>query len=174
MLDFHIVHLDSFDSSWPNLLLGLVKPNFINSTTHCLTYYFRKQSLNNGPLLLLFYCCLRHLFKSLHLLWPMWRVWEVHVGLGHLEWSPIWSFLACPLLLGLLMGLGFKVHDGHGLGLEHDLGLGVAQAISLIGITSSPPSWIGFVLKSRGLFKAHNNQIWGSTKIKHISTIVMK
>jgi len=38
------------------------------------------------------------------------------------------------------MGLGFKVHDGHGLGLEHDLGLGVAQAISLIGITSSPPS----------------------------------
>jgi len=38
------------------------------------------------------------------------------------------------------MGLGLKVHDGHGLGLEHDLGLGVAQAISLVGITSSPPS----------------------------------
>jgi len=45
-------------------------------------------------------------------------------------------FLACPLLLGLLMGLGLKVHDGHGSGLEHDLGLGVAQAISLVGITS--------------------------------------
>jgi len=40
------------------------------------------------------------------------------------------------LLLGLLMGLGLKVHDGHGSGLEHDLGLGVAQAISLVGITS--------------------------------------
>jgi len=35
------------------------------------------------------------------------------------------------------MGLGLKVHDGHGLGLEHDLSLGVAQAISLVGITSS-------------------------------------
>jgi len=34
------------------------------------------------------------------------------------------------------MDLGLKVHDGHGLGLEHDLGLGVAQAISLVGITS--------------------------------------
>jgi len=29
------------------------------------------------------------------------------------------------LLLGLLMGLGLKVHVGHVLGLEHDLGLGV-------------------------------------------------
>jgi len=28
------------------------------------------------------------------------------------------------------------MHVGHGLGLEHDLGLGVAQAISLVGITS--------------------------------------
>jgi len=34
------------------------------------------------------------------------------------------------------MGLGLKVHVGHVLGLEHDLGLGVAQAISLVGITS--------------------------------------
>jgi len=33
------------------------------------------------------------------------------------------------------MGLGLKVHVGHVLGLEHDLGLGVAQAISLVGIT---------------------------------------
>jgi len=67
-VDFHLVHLGSFDSSWPNLLLGLVKPNFINWTTHCLTYYSRKQSLNKGPILLLFYCSLRHLFKSSHLL----------------------------------------------------------------------------------------------------------
>jgi len=29
------------------------------------------------------------------------------------------------LLLGLLMGLGLKVHVGHVLGLKHDLGLGV-------------------------------------------------
>ena len=125
-VNFHLVHLGSFDSSRPNLLLGLVKPNFTNWTTHCLTYYSRKQSLNNGQiLLLLFYCSLRHLFKSSHLLWPMWRVWEAHVGLGHLEWSPIGSFWACSLLLGLLMGLGLKVHVGHVLGLEHDLGLGV-------------------------------------------------
>ena len=124
-VNFHLVHLDSFDSSWPNLLLGLVKPNFINWTTHCLTYYSRKQSLNNGPILLLFYCSLRHLFKSSHLLWPMWRVWEAHVGLDHLEWSWIGSFWARSLLLGLLMGLGLKVHVGHVLGLKHDLGLGV-------------------------------------------------
>jgi len=107
-VDFHLVHLGSFDSSWPNLLLGLVKPNFINSTTHCLTYYSRKQSLNNRPILLLFYCSLRHLFKSSHLLWPMWRVWEVHVGLGHLEWSPIWSFFSMPLVIGPLDGLGLE------------------------------------------------------------------
>ena len=50
---------------------------------------------------------------------------EAHVGLGHLEWSPIGSFWACSLLLGLLMGLGLKVHVGHVLGLKHDLGLGV-------------------------------------------------
>jgi len=156
-VEFHLVHLGSFDSSWPNLLLGLVKPNFINSTTHCLTYYSRKQSLNNWPILLLFYCSLRHLFKSSHLLWPMWRVWEAHVGLGHLEWSPIGSFWACSLLLGLLMGLGLKMHVGHVLGLEHDLGLGVAQAISLVGITSSPPTWRGSYLRSRGSFKAHSN-----------------
>jgi len=35
------------------------------------------------------------------------------------------------------MGLALKVHDGNGLDLEHDLGLGVAQAISLVGITSA-------------------------------------
>jgi len=34
------------------------------------------------------------------------------------------------------MSLGLKVHDGYGLGLEHDLGLGFAQAISLVGIKS--------------------------------------
>jgi len=118
----------TFGSSRSNLLLGLFKPNFINSTTHCLAYYSRKQDLNNGPILLLFYCSLIHLFKSSHLLWPMWRVWEAHVGLGHLEWSPIGSFWACPLLLGLMMGLGLKVHVGHGLGLEHDLGLSVGPS----------------------------------------------
>jgi len=57
----------TFSSSWQNLLLGLVKPNFINLTTHCLTYYSRKQGLNNWPILLLFYCSLIHLFKSSHL-----------------------------------------------------------------------------------------------------------
>jgi len=118
----------TFGSSWPNLLLGLVKPNFINSTTHCLAYYSRKQSLNNWPILLLFYCSLIHLFKSSHLLWPMWRVWEAHMGVDHLEWSPIGSFLACPLLLGLLIGLGLKVHVGHVLGLEHDFDLGVGPS----------------------------------------------
>ena len=118
----------TFGSSWPNLLLDLVKPNFINLTTHCLTYYSRKQGLNNGPILLLFYCSSIHLFKSSHLLWPMWRVWEAYVGLGHLWWSPIGYFLACPLLLGLLIGLGLKVHVGHGLGLEHDLGLDVGPS----------------------------------------------
>jgi len=107
-VDFHLVHLGRFDSSWPPLLLGLVKPNFSNSTTHCLTYYSRKQGLNNGPILFLFYCSLIHLFKSSYLLWPMLRVWEAHVGLGHLEWSPIGSFWTCPLLLGLLMGLGLR------------------------------------------------------------------
>ena len=122
---FHLVYLGSFDISWPNLLLGLVKPNFINWTTHCLTYYSRKQSLNNEPILFLFYCSLRHLFKFSHLFWPMWIVWETHVGLGHLEWILIWSFWACSLLLGLLTGLGLKVHVGHVLGLEHDLDLGV-------------------------------------------------
>ena len=98
----------TFYSSWTPLLLGLVKPNFSNSTTHCLTYYSRKQGLNNGPILLLFYCSLKQLFKSSYLLWPMWRVWEAHVGLGHLEWSPIGSFWTCLLLLGLLMGLGLR------------------------------------------------------------------
>jgi len=32
--------------------------------------------------------------------------------------------------------MGLKVHDSHGSGLEHDLGLGVAQAISLVGMGS--------------------------------------
>jgi len=40
------------------------------------------------------------------------------------------------LVIGPLDGLGLDVHVGHGLGLEHDLGLGVAQAINLVGITS--------------------------------------
>ena len=44
-----------------------------------------------------------------------------------------------PLVIGPLDGLGLEMHVGHGLGLAHDLGLGVAQAISLIGITSLGP-----------------------------------
>ena len=52
------------------------------------------------------YCSLRHLFRCSHLLWL------THVVLGHLEWSPIRSFWACPLLLGLLMSLGLKVYLG--------------------------------------------------------------
>jgi len=39
--------------------------------------------------------------------------------------KPNWIFSSMLLLLGLLMGLGLKVHVGHVLGLEHDLGLGV-------------------------------------------------
>jgi len=127
----------TFDSSWPNLLLGLVKPNFSNSSTHCLTYYSRKQGLNNGPILLIFYCSLIHLFKSSHLLWPMWRVWEAHVGLSHLGWSLIGSFLACPLLLGLFVGFGIKMHVGHGLSLEHDLGLGVGPSYMPLRLTAT-------------------------------------
>jgi len=75
----------TLDSSWPNLTLGLGKPNFSNSTTHCLTYYSRKQGLNNEPILLVFYCFLIHLIKSSHLVWPMWRVWEAHVGWAILD-----------------------------------------------------------------------------------------
>jgi len=32
------------------------------------------------------------------------------------------------LLLGLLVGFGIEMHVGHGLGLEHDLGLGVGPS----------------------------------------------
>jgi len=126
----------TFGSSWPNLLLGLVKPNFSNSTTHYLTYYSRKQGLNNGPILLLFYCSLIHLFKSSHLLWLMWRVWEVHVDLGHVGWSLIGSFWACRLLLGLLMGLDLKVYLGLMLGL-----LGSHQLSSCPSNQTSNLSW---------------------------------
>ena len=151
-VDFHLVHLGSFDSSWPNLLLGLVKPNFINWTTHCLTYYSRKQGLNNGPILLLFYCSLIHLFKSSYLLWPMWRVWEAQVGLGHLEWSLIGSFWARSLLLGLLMGLGLKVNVGHVLGLEHDLGLGIYP--------SYKPCWDHIISPKNSLYiSPHSSQL---------------
>jgi len=40
------------------------------------------------------------------------------------------------LVIKPLDGLGLEMHVGHGLGLVHDLGLGVAQPISLVGITS--------------------------------------
>jgi len=54
--------------------------------------------------------------------------------------KPNWIFLSMPLVIRPLDGLGLDVHVRHGLGLEHDLGLGIAQAISLVWITSSPPS----------------------------------
>jgi len=50
--------------------------------------------------------------------------------------KPNWIFLNMPLVIGPLDGLGLEIHVGHGLGLVHDLGLGVGQAISLVGITS--------------------------------------
>ena len=118
----------TFGSSWQKSPIGLSQAQFYQFNYKFLTYYSRKQGLNNGPILLLFYFSLIHLFKSSHLLWPMWSVWEAHVGLGHLGWSPIGSFWACPLLLGLLVGLGLEVHVGHGLGLEHYLGLGVSRS----------------------------------------------
>jgi len=45
--------------------------------------------------------------------------------------KPNWIFLSMPLVIGPLDGLGLDglwldVHVGHGLGLEHDLGPGVA------------------------------------------------
>jgi len=45
------------------------------------------------------------------------------------------------LVIGPLDGLRLKIHVGHGLGLEHDMGLGIAQAISLVGITSLTLEW---------------------------------
>jgi len=39
--------------------------------------------------------------------------------------KPNLIFLSMLLVIGPLMGLGLKVHVGHVLGLEHDLGLGV-------------------------------------------------
>jgi len=60
-------------------------------------------------------------------------------GFGPSWMKPNWIFLNMPLVIGPLDGLGLEMHVGHGLGLAHDLGLGVAQAISLIGITSLGP-----------------------------------
>jgi len=48
-----------------------------------------------------------------------------------------------PLVIVPLDWLRLDMHAGHGLGLVHDLGLGVAQAISLVGMTSSPPYPVG-------------------------------
>jgi len=50
--------------------------------------------------------------------------------------KPNWIFLNMLLVIGPLDRLGLEMHVGHGLGLVHDLGLGVGQAISLVGITS--------------------------------------
>jgi len=55
----------------------------------------------------------------------MKRVIEAHEKFIHFEANPFRSFLECSLLLGLLVGVGLEMHVGHGLGLEHDLGLGI-------------------------------------------------
>jgi len=60
-------------------------------------------------------------------------------GFGPSWMKPNWIFLNMPLVIGPLNGLELEMHVGHGLGLVHDLGLGIAQAISLIGITSLFP-----------------------------------
>jgi len=95
----------TFGSSWPNLLLGLIKPNFINSTTHCLTYYSRKTRSKQWPILNLYY----FLHASSHIL---------EISLAHvnnvkslwLTWSSykrsMWIFLIMLLVIGPWCGLG--------------------------------------------------------------------
>ena len=70
------------------------------------------------------------------------------------------------LVIGLLMGLGLKVHVGHVLGLEHDLDLGVAQAISLVGIASlgTRPD-ISFAINMLGRYQSNLGLYhWKGTK----------
>jgi len=58
----------------------------------------------------------------------MKRVIEAHEKFFHFEASPFESSLECSLLLGLLVDFGLEMHVGHGLGLEHDLGLDVGPS----------------------------------------------
>jgi len=53
----------------------------------------------------------------------MKRVIEAYEKCGHFEESPFGSSLECSLLLGLLVDFGLEMHVGHGLSLEHGLGL---------------------------------------------------
>jgi len=53
---------------------------------------------------------------------------EAHEKIFHFEASPFGSSLECSFLLGHLVGFGLKMHVDHGLGLEHDLGLGVGPS----------------------------------------------
>jgi len=43
--------------------------------------------------------------------------------------KPYWIFFNMPLVIGPLDELGLEMHVGHGLGLEHDLGLGVGRML---------------------------------------------
>jgi len=58
----------------------------------------------------------------------MKRVIEAHEKFVLFEASPFGSSLKCSLLLGLFVGFGLEMHVGHGLGLEHDLGLGIGPS----------------------------------------------
>ena len=97
----------TFGSSWPNLLLGLVKPNFINLTTHCLTYYSRKTRPKQWPKFksILLPSCIISYFRDFFspCEWckkPMIDLiilWEAHVNLSYhasSDWALMWAW-AC-------------------------------------------------------------------------------
>jgi len=71
------------------------------------------------------------------------------------------------------MGLGLKVHDDHGLGLEHDLGLGVAQAISLVGITSLWSHKLSYYAKEKHEYKLCGLR-QGEKALRTFSTLTTK
>ena len=104
----------TFGSSWPNLLLGLVKFNFIYSTTHCLTYYSRKIRLKQWPNLNLYY----FLHASSHI----FEISLAHVNnvkCPWLTWSscerPMWIFFI--MLLMIWPWYGLELVDAFELGL---------------------------------------------------------
>jgi len=57
----------------------------------------------------------------------MWRVWEAMWVWAILDEAQLDLFEHASLL-GLLVGFGIEMHVGHGLGLEHDLDLGVGSS----------------------------------------------